>query len=58
MNPIAVVIRAPFIAVGLVWQTTLMLIQFVGLAYALAKLALMIVRLIWRVLGNAYYRWF
>lgn len=58
MNPIAVVIRAPFIAVGLVWQTILMLIQFVGLAYALAKLAIVIVRLGVQVLRNAYYRWF
>lgn len=58
MNLFTAMFRAPFVMMGAAWQIALMLIQFVGLAWALGKLAIIIVRLIGRVLRNAYYRWF
>lgn len=43
---------------GATWQIVLMLIQALGLAWALGKLATILVRLGGRMLRNAYTRWF
>ena len=57
MNPFVALFRAPFIVLELSWQIVRMLVQAVLLAWALAKLAVVIVQYLGRVLRNAYYRW-
>ena len=57
MNPFAVMFRAPFVVLELTWQIVQMLVQIGKLAWALVQLAGVIVKLLGRVVRNAYYRW-
>lgn len=57
MKFFAALFNAPFVVLESAWQIVLMLVQAVLLTWALAKLAIIIVKLLGRVVRNAYYRW-
>lgn len=57
MKLFAALFNAPFVVLASAWQIVLMLVQAVLLAWALGKLAIVIVMFLGRVLRNTYYRW-